>query len=80
LPKSGFVPGEWIPFFIKIENRTAKQVKKVKVKLLQNAIYVAQKGRILHYDFTDGTIDWSIDPKSEFQSFHHHFQDISTII
>jgi len=67
LPKSGFVPGEWIPFSIKIDNSTTKQVKKVKAKLLQNSIYVAKKGIILSYDFTDGTSNWIIDDESEFQ-------------
>jgi hypothetical protein len=65
LPKSGFVPDEVIPFTIQIDNQTSKQVTKVKTKLYQNVLYLAQRFGILRYDFSmDTEAYWDID--SEF--------------
>ena len=62
MPKGGFVPDEMIPFTIEIDNGTSKQVTKVKAKLYQNVIYLAQRWGILRYDFTmDTEAYWDID-------------------
>ncbi|RMZ97900.1 arrestin domain-containing 3-like [Brachionus plicatilis] len=41
--KTGFVPGEHIYFDVEVENRTKREVKKIKVVLMQNLTFQAKK-------------------------------------